>query len=66
MISKPISINSLILVRITIVAEGLYITYYYFVTQKVFPMNNFDDITKMIMEGKPIRFGGMSQGLLSG
>jgi TRAP transporter TAXI family solute receptor len=48
--------------RITAVAGGLYVTYYYFVAQKEFPANNFDDIAKMIKEGKPVRFGGDAPG----
>ncbi|MEM4518092.1 MAG: TAXI family TRAP transporter solute-binding subunit [Sulfolobales archaeon] len=48
--------------KITAVAGGLYLTYYYFVAQKDFPANNFDDIAKMIKEGKPVRFGGDAAG----
>ncbi|MEM1710108.1 MAG: TAXI family TRAP transporter solute-binding subunit [Sulfolobales archaeon] len=48
--------------KITAVASGLYPTYYYLVAQKDFPANNFDDIAKMIKEGKPVRFGGDAAG----
>ncbi|MEM4519650.1 MAG: TAXI family TRAP transporter solute-binding subunit [Sulfolobales archaeon] len=48
--------------KITAVAGGLYVNYYYFVAQKEFPANNFDDIAKMIKEGKPVRFGGDAAG----
>ena len=48
--------------KITAVAGGLYVTYYYFVAQKDFPANDFNDIAKMIKDGKPVRFGGDAPG----
>ncbi len=55
--NEPLSFS-----KVTAVAGGLYINYYYFVAQKDFPANNFDDIAKMIKEGKPVRFGGDAAG----
>jgi TRAP transporter TAXI family solute receptor len=40
------------------VAGGLYISYFYLIARKDFPANDFDDLVKMIREGKTFRIGG--------